>query len=101
MDNDPPVGDAGEMRRKALLLGLDCDGLIGMAQGLDQLVEVMDYQCRAAQRFRAEIRHDRAYLEGIVDDLREVQRRILREAGRVEDAEALLGRVARVAAQAL
>jgi hypothetical protein len=97
---DLPVGDPGEMRRKAWLLGLDCEHLLGMARDLAALVEAMEYECRAAQRFREEVRGDRVYLEGVVDELREVQRSMLREAGRVEDADALIARAARIAALA-
>lgn len=92
---DPPVGDPGEIRGKAFRLGLECDGLLRQAHDLDRLVAAMDYECHAADRFRAEVMAERAELEVVVQELKGAQRRLLQEANRVEAAQELLARLAR------
>jgi hypothetical protein len=94
IDLDPPIGDAGEMRGKAARLGLESEGLLLQARELDRLVAAMDYEGRAADRFRAEVAGERLELEGVVEGLREAQSRLLREANRVEAAQQLCLRLA-------
>lgn len=83
------------MRGKAARLGLECEGLLCRADDLDRLVAAMDYQCRAADRFRDEVIGERSQLEAVVQELRGVQRRLLREANRVEAAQELCARLVR------
>ncbi len=96
MNLDPPVGDPGAMRATSGRLALECQRLVQVADDVDRLVALMDYQCRAGATFRDEVKHRRGDIDGIVNDLQSMQRHILREAARVEGAQALCARLARL-----
>jgi hypothetical protein len=96
MNLDPPLGDAEALRARAARMGLECQHLEGAAAGVVQLAAEMDYRCKAGQAFRDEVNRQRADLAGIVRALQLVRQHILQEAGRVEAAQQVCLRLARL-----
>jgi hypothetical protein len=93
---DLPVGDAGGMRTKAARLGLDCAALLARATAVDARCAQMVYRCAAGDDFRRRVATRRGQLENLVQELRAVQRDLLREAARLEAAQAAWGQLSRL-----
>ena len=83
-----PVGDPAGMRAKAARMGQECAALAAAAQQLDDRAAAMVYRGPAGDEFRRRVGERHNQLRAVLAAVQDLREEILREAGRLEIAQA-------------